>query len=76
VTLNNYPESFVGIMFSTADMNPDDNDITLEVTLDDEDGIFYPDCYYADAIEDWDGGFHWLRFYYIPDMFEENRYGA
>jgi hypothetical protein len=76
VQLDNYPESFVGVMFSTADMNPDDNDISLEVTLTDDSGIMYEGYYFADALEDWDAGYHWVRFFYIPDMFEANRYGA
>ena len=72
-TLNKYPDTGIGIMFSTADLTQDD--VTMAVSIEDADHLLYTEPYFADGIQDGDGGFHWVRFYWLPDQFGDNRYG-
>jgi len=45
---NRFPESGLGIMFSTAELT--ENDVTMEVSVVDEDHIMYTEPYFADGI--------------------------
>lgn len=71
-----FPDSVVGILFSTAELDTRDVEYSNEVSDDEE--ILYPGHYYADGLEDNisdEGLYHWFRFYYIPpesDAFGES----
>lgn len=68
-----YPDGFVGIIFSSAELTADDAELSTSVA--DPEDIVYEDYYFANGISDEDGGYHWLRFYYLPDLWEDNEYG-